>query len=208
MTEEELAAEKAVKGRRTTVDTLFGDGAMSYIRSRVTEMQSGEIGEEVDFKQTEWGKNNEMFGVEEFSYVTGLSVNYHGIASPIFYPYGDFAGGSPDGEVTGESAGIELKCPFNEDIHTRRLLIKTLDEFKEQEYETWHQCQMNMFIMKKDFWYACSFDPRKKERKLRLKIVKMTQCPEWVEDFKIRHEKAIEIMADILFETDKHLFVG
>lgn len=70
---------KIFKGGRKK-DELFGEGAMTYIRSRVTEMQSAEIKEEVDFKQTDWGKNNEHDAKSHFEAITGFTVIYHGIS--------------------------------------------------------------------------------------------------------------------------------
>lgn len=188
-------------------DEMFGEGAMTYIRSRVTQMQSGEIKEEMDFKQTEWGKNNENEAKTHFEAITGHSVIYHGISCPKFYPYGDFAGGSPDGEIIEPDAILELKCPFNEDIHTRRLLIKSIEQFQEEEPEAWHQCQMNMLIMGKKIGFFGSYDPRRKEEKLKMKIIKLSASEEWQSEFIKRHNAAIEIMSEILFDTDKYLFV-
>lgn len=207
MTAEELEEEKKIKGKRTTVESIFGDGAITYIRSRVTEMQSSEIKEERDFKQTDWGKNNEADAVDEFKRITGLSVVHHGISCPKFYAYGDFAGGSPDMDILGEDACGELKCPYDENIHTKRLLIQSVDQFKNEEEEAWHQCQMNMFIMKKELCYYASFDPRKTDHKLRMKIIKIAACPQWAKEFQFRHDAAVDIMADILSETDKYLFI-
>lgn len=207
MTKSELEVEKKAGGKRKTIDTLFGKGAISYIRNKITEIQSSEVKEEMDFKQTEWGKNNEGDGVDHFKGITGLSVVYHGISCPKFYPYGDFAGGSPDGEIIEEDAIFELKCPYSEDVHTRRLLIKTLDQFKDEEWEAWNQCQMNMFIMKKELAYFASFDPRRKDYNLQMKIVKFKADLDWQEDFKIRHQAAVELMAEILFDTDKYLVI-
>lgn len=207
MTESELKVEKEEKGRKTTVPTLFGDGAMTYIRSRITEMQSGEPKEEMDFKQTDWGKNNELDAKTHFETITGFTVVYHGISCPKFYSYEDFAGGSPDGEIIEPDAVLELKCPYNEDIHTKRLLIKTLDQFKKEEKEAWNQLQMNMLIMNKDLGFFGSYDPRRKDQRLMMKIVKVPADLEWIEDFKVRYNAAVEIMADILESTDKYLII-
>ena len=207
MTEEELAEEKKRGGKRKTIDTLFGEGAITYITSRITEMQSSEIKEEMDFKQTEWGKNNEAAAAEHFEAITGLSIIHYGISCPQFFPYGDYAGGSPDFEVVDEPSIGEIKCPYDENVHTRRLLIKSIDQFKEEEPEAWHQCQMNTFIMGKEACYYASFDPRRIDPTLRMKIIKIKACPVWQEDFKIRHDAAINLMADILFDTSQYLFV-
>jgi hypothetical protein len=207
MTEKELEEEKAAKGKRKTVDTLFGEGAITYIRKKVTEMQSSEIKDEMDFKQTEWGKNNESDGVDFFKLTTGLSVVYHGISCPKFYKYKDFAGGSPDGDIIEEPAVLEMKCPYDEDIHTRRLLIKNLEEFIEQEKDIWMQIQMNIFIMNKEHGYFASFDPRRTDKKLRMKIIKVPACLEWQKEFEDRYDAAVELMAEMLYDTQQYLII-
>ena len=197
---------KIFKGGRSK-DVMFGEGAMTYIRSRVTEMQSGELKEELDAKSLAWGKDNELDAKTHFEAITGFSVIYHGISCPKFYPYGDFAGGSPDGEIIEPDAILELKCPYNEDIHTRRLLIKSVEQFKDEEPEAWNQCQMNMLTMGKKIGFFGSYDPRRKEEKLKMKIIKLSASEEWQSEFIKRHDAAIEIMSEILYDTDKYLFI-
>lgn len=217
MTPEELAARpKNEKGtlidRRTTVDILFGDTAMKYIEQKANEITSLNSEEEkqesmTEFKQMKYGKDNEFFGVEEFKRVTGLDVIYHGISCPEFYPFGDFAGGSPDGDIIGDSAVLEMKCPYNGAIHMKRLAINTIQDFKDKYPSDYAQCQMNMHIMNKDFCYYCSFDPRKINPKSRLKIFKLKKDPEWVIEFEMRLDAALGILADLLESYDKTPFV-
>lgn len=209
MTDEELAIEKAVKGRRTTVDTMFGEGAMTYLQGLVSEMTTGEPSEEVDFKQTEWGKANEMDAILRFEAITGLKVAYHGISNPEFVKYGDFAGGSPDGMLTDpkESAITECKCHWNGAIHMKKLLIKSAEEFKDKFWDEYCQDQMNMRVTNTKSCYSISYDPRKKDPKLQLKIIRIPIDQEWQNEFDIRLEAAINTMADILSEIKLHLFV-
>ena len=217
MTEEELEARpKGPKGglldKRTTVEVMFGEGALSYIEKKANELTSTLSKEEKEeslseLRQMEYGKNNEMFGVQEFTKVTKLQVIYHGVACPQFYELNEFAGGSPDGDVIGESAALEMKCPYNGQIHMRRLRIKTIEEFKEKYFDDYCQCQMNMYVMKKDFCYYCSYDPRKMNHKARLKIFKIPADAGWVAEFEARFDAALEILREMLDSYDKTLFV-
>jgi hypothetical protein len=207
MTPDELAAEKAAKGRRTTMDTLFGEGAITYLYGLVDEITTGEPKEEFDFKQCEWGKANEMDAIHDFETISGLSVDYHGISNPEFIKYGDFAGGSPDGKVVGHSAIVECKCHWDGGKHMKKLLIKSVEEFKEEFKEEWMQDQMNMLVTKTDNCYSISYDPRKMNPRLRLKIIKVPADYKWQEEFNIRLTTATEIMADVLDSLDKNLFV-
>ena len=209
MTPEELVIEKSMKGRRTTVDTMFGDGAVTYLQSLVSELTTGEPAEEVDFKQTEWGKANEMDAVHHFEAITGLKVGYHGISNPVFVKYGDFAGGSPDGEVLtkGEDAIVECKCHWTGSNHMKKLLIKSVDEFKDKFWDEYCQDQMNMRVMNKKYCYSISYDPRKVKQKLWMKIIRVPIDQEWQDEFDERLECAVEMMSDILFETENYLFI-
>lgn len=209
MTEEELAIEKAAKGRRKTVDTMFGDGAITYLQGLVSELTTGEIGEELDFKQTEWGKANEMDAILRFEAITGLKVNYQGISNPEFIKYGDFAGGSPDGVLTDpqQRAITECKCHWNGAVHMKKLLIKSVEEFKDRFWDEYCQDQMNMRVTNNTSCYSISYDPRKKDQLLQIKIIRIPIDKEWQNEFDIRLDAAINKMADILSEIKLHLFV-
>ncbi|MBK7377373.1 MAG: YqaJ viral recombinase family protein [Chitinophagaceae bacterium] len=209
MTPAELAEEKANKGRRTTVDTLFGDGAVTYLQSLVCELTTGEVAEDRDFKQLEWGKANEMDAILRFQDITGLSVDYHGISNPVFIKYGDFAGGSPDGTILNpyEDAICECKCHWNGAIHMKKLLIRSVDEFKDKFWEEYCQDQMNMAVTGKKNCYSISYDPRKKDPRLQIKIIRIPIDNEWQAEFETRLESAIEMMADINSDIDKYLLI-
>lgn len=209
MTPEELISEKAMKGRRTTVDTLFGEGAITYIQGLIDEITTGEPQEEIDFKQTEWGKANEMDAVHCFEAITELKVEYHGISNPEFIKYGDFAGGSPDGKVTtpGVKAITECKCHYDGAKHMKKLLIKSVEEFKDKFWDEYCQDQMNMRVTRTESCYSISYDPRKQKKSLRLKIIRIPIDQEWQSEFDKRLQAAIEMMADILFEIENHTLV-
>ena len=195
-------------GSRNKKD-LFGEGAITYIQGLVDEMTTGEPSEEMDFKQTEWGKANEMDAIGSFEAITGLHVVYHGITNPKFFPYGDFAGGSPDGDVIekSEDAICECKCHWDGTIHMKKLLIKSVEEFEQKFWKEYCQDQMNMRVTGKTNCYSISYDPRKKDARLQTKIIRIPINEEWQKDFDIRLDAAINMMADILSDSDKYLFV-
>lgn len=224
MTEEELEARPKKKlkdgteGKQyeggTTIPVLFGDGAISYIREKIDELISGnpngleeQYPSSSEYKQTEWGNSNEFDGLRRFEVVTGKSIIYYGGNSPRFFPYGDYAGCSPDGEIVGESALVEMKCPYNTDIHTRRLLYKTIEEFKQKEYQEWCQCQCQMKIIGADYCYFCSYDPRKSYIAQQMKIIKVKANLEWQAEFDLRLNEAIKLMKTMLQDTEKYLII-
>ena len=189
---------------------MFGDGAMTYIYELVDEMTTGVPKEENDYKQTEWGKANEMDAIFSFESITGLHVEYHGISNPVFVPHGDFAGGSPDGEVIEaiEDALTECKCHYDGSKHMRKLAIKSVEEFKDIFWEEYCQDQLNMRASKKTNCYSISYDPRKKIPSLKTKIIKVPYDIEWQKEFDTRHDAALEIIAGMIDNMDKYLIVG
>lgn len=224
MTEQELAARprKLLKdgsdGKQfiggTTVEILFGGTAMNYIREKVDELISGNpSGEEEkypsqsEFKQTEWGNSNEWDALRRFEVVTGKEVIFYGGTSPKFFPYGDYSGCSPDADIVGENALLEAKCPYDTDVQTRRLLYKTVQEFKESENKEWCQCQANMKIMGRDFAYFASYDPRKSFKPQQMKIIKLAADLEWQDEFEKRLDAAVLEMKIMIEDTGKYLMI-
>lgn len=224
MTEVELAARTPIfkkdgtAGKRfeggNTVEVMFSDSALGYIREKVDELISGNpSGEEEKYpsmselKQTEWGNSNEYEGVRRFEVVTSKKVIYYGGGSPKFFPYGNYAGCSPDGDIVGEDALIEMKCPYNTDIQTRRLLYKTVEEFKDAEYKEWSQCQCQMKVCGRQLIYFCSFDPRKSYKPQQMKIIKVKADPDWQTEFDSRLTEAIIVMKQMIEDTGKYLII-
>lgn len=197
-----------------TVETLFGDGAINYIREKIDELITINNGgddtngvSQTEWKQTLWGNSNEFDGLRHFEVVTGKSIIFYGGGSPIFYPYGDYCGCSPDADVVGEDALVEMKCPYNTDVHTRRLLYKTFQEFKDSEFKDWNQCQCQMKILNKNFCYWCSYDPRKSLVHQRMKIVKIQADLDWQSEFDTRIAAAILLMREMLMDSEKYLIL-
>lgn len=175
---------------------LFGQGAMTYIRTKAAELLTMEVKDESDFKQTEWGKANELDGVKSFEEKMGLSGKYYGIANPTFFPLGEYAGGSPDWE--SEDDGADIKCPYNTSEHIKNLLLKSVDDLKAERWEFYCQGQMNMFIRKWKKFHLVSYDPRMIEPSLRLKIITFYPDSEWILEFNERLGAAIELMQEIV----------
>jgi hypothetical protein len=197
MTEDELKEEKAKKGRKTTVETLFGEGAETYIRSKAAELLTCEVKEEIDFKQTEWGKQHEADACAWFEQNTYKSGTHYGGNDPVFFPFGEYAGVSPDWEG-GTEEGADFKCPYNSAVHVENLSIKSVEEFKVKRWEYYCQAQMGMVVRGWKFFYFVSYDPRIVEPSLRMKIITLLPDVEWVQEFLMRLEMAIERLQEIL----------
>ena len=141
----------------------FGDKAITYIREIAEQCLTGEI-TPVSSKEMDWGRQYESYAFTEINKLYP-SATYYGSHNPVFFEFGDYAGGSPDGEV--DSKIIEIKCPFNTYRHIEHLLL-TDEEFMEERKEYWVQMQFNMMCLGYTSALFFSFDPRVVDAKKQL----------------------------------------
>lgn len=201
MTAEELKEAKENKSKRTTVDTLFGEGAETYIRMKAAEFLTCEVKEEIDFKQAEWGKAWEPVARREFEAQHLMSGDYYGNENPTFFEYGEYAGVSPDWE--GFESGADFKCPYNSHIHLENLLIKDQEEFKAKRWEYYCQAQMGMVVRGWKVFYFVSYDPRIVETQYQMKVLEIYPDEAWREEFEVRLNAAIERVKEILNQLEQ-----
>lgn len=112
MTEEELAKYKLEnpKGRRTTIDVMFGDKAMTYIEEKKMERKLGRaLNDITTAKPLIWGKMLEQRAFDL------LGIEYSLISQDtIEHPEIPYWSGSPDGikESKEYKTVIDIKCPM------------------------------------------------------------------------------------------------
>lgn len=70
-------------------------------------------------KQTEWGRQNESLAIAAYELRTGRDVEPAGF---IVHREHGHIGGSPDGLV-GSDGLVEIKCPYNPEIHHANRLV-------------------------------------------------------------------------------------
>lgn len=174
------------KGKKK--DDYFGQGAMTYIKTKLAELLTGEVAE-FDNNATEWGNSLELEAVLEFEKVTGLKVDYFGKGNPQFINYNDYAGGSPDGLV-GEDAIIEIKAPYNSKYHIEHLLLTSGVDLLTEFLDKYCQLQMNLLCTKREKAYFVSYDPRMIDPNLKLKILEVYRDEEMIEEMKERIDEA------------------
>lgn len=187
-----------VSGRKK--DEFFGQGARTYIRTKAAELLTMEVKEEIEFKQAEWGKLHEFDAYQTFEERTGLKGEYYGAGNPTFFPYGEFAGSSPDWE--GENEGADFKCPYNSAVHVENLILNS-ETFKDARWEYYCQLQMSMHNREWERAHFVSYDPRMVEFKYRLKVITIYPDSEWVEEYLTRLERATEELNRILEDLEK-----
>jgi hypothetical protein len=175
-------------------DSIFGDTAMGYIHEVAAEILSG-MEKEVTSKAMEWGVFYEPAAIEAYRKSTGTNVTYYGTENPLFFEYGEFAGGSPDG-VT-DTHLLEVKCPFYTVHHVENLLL-TSETFQSKRPEYYAQVQFNMFLTKKDRAHFISFDPRMASEEQQLFMLEIPYNAEFVETILQRIELAEQELKEIL----------
>lgn len=134
---------KAKSDTRTTVDTLFGSSAMTYINEKASEI----INKKAKFvpvtKPMQRGLDCQSEAIEYYTKVTGRKVHESG-----YYPISPYYGGSPDGEIKSrrKTVGIiEIKC-LNEDNHSAFCELTTVSELRGFDESFYCQAQMNMMV--------------------------------------------------------------
>ena len=205
MNDDELAEEKAKGGKRKTIDTLFGDGAMTYIYEKVAEWLTGESKPQIRSAATDWGIENEADAVKYFEIVTGKKAKQFGSAEYKFYPYNDNSGCSPDGLVEGENAVIEVKCPFLAANIVPYLLLKGTQQEKQEwlkknQYEYYVQTQFEMMCTKtgKCYFIVYGGADRMIEHYHRMVVIELLPDVEMQEDINHRIAAASFILRECI----------
>lgn len=136
----------------------FGLVAKTYIATKAAEMLTLEpANQRGPTMAMEWGNAHEYEAMTKFRDLYG-EVEYFGGENPTFFPYGEHAGGSPDG--LGKDFVLEIKCPFNSSEHLQHLLLQTDDDLKDYAPEYYWQIQANMLFANREQGIFVSYDPR------------------------------------------------
>lgn len=126
----------------------MSETAMSYALQILAEKLTGER-KDFSSRATEWGTDNEPLAIQAYSEATGNNVLECG-----FVRHQEIAtGASPDG-VIGLDGCIEVKCPFNSEIHLKNKLTGLVPK----DY-IW-QVQGQMWVLGAEWNDFVSFDPR------------------------------------------------
>lgn len=176
MTKEELAARpKKGKGSATTqvIDpSKMSDKGIKYIRQKVAEVLTGQATQTSYAYPMVYGKEMEPHAIEFFIEKTGFTY------TPVaFVPYGDHAGGSPDGFIN-EDEGLEVKCPANSDNQISYLLLTDQWDLKAHHPDHYWQCMCNMKFSNKSLWHFVAYDPRMKEDKHKMHHIRIKPIEE------------------------------
>ncbi len=180
---------------------VFGDGAMTYIKTKALEMATvmQERPELDEVKSLLWGKVHELPAFEWYIKETkNYSMTYLGTETPLFITddlMPKESGGSPDGLLLGTdkiNAGWEVKCPKNSMYHFDRLLWKTQWDLKEGYMSCYTQIQDLLRISEADVWHFMSFDDRQANPKKKGKIIEVFPDKKFQDNLVLRTRLAVE----------------
>lgn len=180
-----------------TKGELFGQTAQTYIKSKVAELITGERTPDVNSNAIEYGRALEEEAFEYFKFIhPELNPEHFGIKDPKFFPYGDFAGGSPDGFTV--DGILEIKCPYNSTNHIQHLLLSCGEDLKDYSPEYFFQVQANMMFTEREIAYFISYDPRVIHHEQRIKVLRVYKDESVHQEISERIKAAAEMMTDFL----------
>lgn len=205
MTDEELAVRpKNGTGSKVTYiedpETL-SDGAITYIKEKVTEMLSEPTPDFYTYEM-QWGTDNEPQAALRFAQYIGMDVTdpeflYCGVSDPVFYTMANVAGGTPD--IVIPDAIAEIKCPKGT-THLEYLLA-TSETFKVSFPDYYCQMQSNMLFCEKKKCYFVSYDPRYKDEHLQIKVIEIQADIDYQNLIVKKIAKAKSVFDQILFQV-------
>lgn len=127
----------------------------SYMSFLVAQVCTG-VMEEISFKQTEWGEQNEDAARANYELASGESIQ------PLTFVFKDDSfrcGCSPDGFIK-PSIPVEIKCPWDSTNYVKFLV----GEHLKPEWR-W-QSQFQLWVLGAEKMDFCQYDPRMKVKPL------------------------------------------
>jgi exodeoxyribonuclease (lambda-induced) len=164
------------------------EGRQTYLNELVASIATGLLPEEIKAKPLQWGKDNEDDAREAYSAATFESVE------DVAFIYRDElmrAGCSPDGLITGQQKGLELKSPWSSAVFIAFAAAGTI---KKEEVV---QCQFSMWVTGYHSWAFAKFDPRNVNCK-KLHHVVVERDEEMMEKIESGYNDFIEDMDEML----------
>jgi hypothetical protein len=180
----------------------FSDGGETYVLEKVIEELTDTLPDHFETSAMRWGKEWEEIAVKEFMRKTGIKVDHYGddqvfvdheseyLNKSITQSLIPHIGCTPDGLI-GDDAGIETKCRDSKQHFLCLQEIKDAETLKATYPKAYWQCQGSMYLTGRSMWFFVSFDPRFKQDKLKILIVKVKRNDEDIEKLERRLKIAV-----------------
>lgn len=179
-----VTASKAhylLMGRKTA-------GRATYMDELLASIATGRVHDEINAKPLQWGKDHEEEARDAYSAATFENVTDYGF---IYRDNSMRAGISPDGMITGQPKGLELKCPWSSKVW---MAFAGRGEIKKEEVA---QVQFSLMCTGYESWGFAKFDPRNINCK-KLHLVEIQRDEEMI-------EKLEQGLADFIEDMDEAL---
>ncbi|MGH7238480.1 MAG: YqaJ viral recombinase family protein [Candidatus Saccharimonadales bacterium] len=187
----------------------LSETAKSYILKKASELITGTVR---DFSNAavEWGELYESEAAEKVQELRP-DIIYYGGKEPKFFQYTLFSGGSPDGVSKDGATVLEIKVPENPSNHVAYCLLNSAEDLKKEERKYYHQIQMNMLCVAKEYGHAfrdmkalfASYCPIVTDGFMKLKTLEIYTDP----DFARRIDAVLESSEKMLSEIVDRLRV-
>lgn len=177
----------------------------SYIESRAAEIMTG-FYRHFTLWQMEWGNQNEPFAAERLQELYP-NMDYHGKKNPIFLPFTDYSGGSPDGKDLTEGIVPEIKCPCSPEMHIKYCMLEDGLQLKKYFRKHYHQVQMNLICVGKKYGIPfqdlrglfCSYCPLVKTPFMDLFVLEVQPDIQFFESLPVVINRAENLLAEVLW---------
>jgi len=140
----------------------LSEGAMTYVLKKVSEVMTGMPADQSYAYPLVYGKEMEPSAINAFIQKNGFKYE-----PAVFVPFGEHAGGSPDGYIN-DTDGLEIKCPFTSEKQVEYLMLTDQYDLLRMFPEYYWQCMSNLLFTHKEQWHFVTYEPRMKEEKHRL----------------------------------------
>lgn len=187
---------------------MFDKTALNYIDEVVCQACTAfEDKPEINKYDVRMGKINEPYAFKFYSQVIGFDkLEYYGGSNPIFVPYNEHSGVSPDCVAKlpdGRSSfGAEFKC-LSRDNHKYYLEhIKEPIDLKIESMERYAQIQFNMMVHNVDLWHFAIYNEYF-PLKSRMHIIEITPDKPFQTDLKIRIAAATKLKIEMVEKFKK-----
>ena len=178
---------------RESLPRVYGDMRQSYMCELVAQIITGEIPEQMGFRQCEWGHDHEDEARAHIELDLGIDVT---VPAFIYRDEIKRFGISPDGLVTGlykgKKTGLELKAPFTTKVFVE---FATCEKIKQMYVD---QCQYSMWVTGYDQWIFANYDPRIINEDKRLHHVVIERDPVYMSKYDAAEKTFIPAMDAML----------
>lgn len=171
----------------------LSDGAMTYIFQVLAEKTTG-ITPEITTASMQWGIDHEDEAKRLYESLYGESI-----AESDFVSWGEYGGGSTDGEI-GTDGIAEVKCPYTSGTHLSNLAFAAgnpdMIAFKDEYKEYYWQIQNNLMVTGRAFCRFISYDPRFSGM-ARMSVVTIERNEDDIAELESMIQRAAEVMNKI-----------